>query len=155
MIFLLLLLLLFLLLLLLYAKTISDVVEALLGAYYLYCSNSLTETWKNIIIKFGMVPYSDVDTLSKIHELNGCKTIIASSLLSPEKALLVKEVQGVINYQFLNISLLLEAFTHASYQDTDLLCYQVENNIYFLYLLFFLFYFLISITFHLKKNNRG
>ena len=136
-------LLLLLFLLLLYAKTISDVVEALLGAYYLYCSNSLTETWKNIIIKFGMVPHSDVDTLSKIHELNGCKTIIASSLLSPEKALLVKEVQGVINYQFLNISLLLEAFTHASYQDTDLLCYQVKTNIYFLYFLYLLIFFIL------------
>ena len=103
-------------------KAIADVVEALLGSYYLYCNGDLLMCWDNIIMQLGVVEHGecthgfDLSTLA-VHR----KTF--PELDAKEQAL-VLAAQTIIGYEFNQPQLLLEALTHSSFEDSEIGCYQ-------------------------------
>jgi len=107
-------------------NTISDVAESLLGAYFLYSNENLDACWRNIILPFGIVNLDSSDDGIDLSILNSpapqvCQLASASSL--------IESVQGILQYQFRNPILLLEALTHSSFEQTSIPCYQVRFGV--------------------------
>ncbi|XP_068665056.1 endoribonuclease Dicer homolog 2 [Aristolochia californica] len=92
-------------------KVVADVVEALLGAY-LSTGGELAALmfmdWLGMKISFVNEVPDDLPLLAK-----------------PEMYINIQQIESLIKYSFRNTSLLVEAFTHGSYQVSELQgCYQ-------------------------------
>ncbi|KAG9447410.1 hypothetical protein H6P81_013538 [Aristolochia fimbriata] len=92
-------------------KVIADVVEALLGAYLSIGGEPAALVFMNWL---GM-------KISFVNEV----PVGLPMLAKPELYINIQQIESLLNYSFHNTSLLVEAFTHGSYQVPELhSCYQ-------------------------------
>lgn len=91
-------------------KTVADVVEALIGAFLSTAGEQAAISfmnWLGIRVNFDFIPYKRHLTLH------------------PERLINFDQLQSLLNYEFRDPSLLVEALTHGSYTQLELLrCYK-------------------------------
>ncbi|ERN08097.1 endoribonuclease Dicer homolog 1 [Amborella trichopoda] len=96
------------------SKTLADVVEALIGVYYVEgdekAANHLMN-WIGIQVEF--------DPKEIGHELKGCQ--VSESVM---RSIDFDSLEGALNIKFKERSLLVEAITHASRPSSGVSCYQ-------------------------------
>jgi dsRNA-specific ribonuclease/ERCC4-related helicase len=100
-------------------KTISDVVEAVIGAYYLDRSNSLQMVWSDILCgSFNIIGRKEDrgDLRSTFPRPREMQRSRPADIHDADRAL-VSSVHSKIGYGFVRGFLLLDAFTHPSFRD--------------------------------------
>lgn len=101
------------------SKTVSDCVEALVGAYYVGGGIAAT-LW--VMRWFGIDIICDIKQVQKVKS-------IASHRCYLSKLKDIEELEAKLQYNFSVKSLLLEAITHPSLQELRVdYCYQVSET---------------------------
>ena len=100
-------------------KTVADVFEAIIGAFYIDCQKDLKLVWNAIFIGFGLV--------NATNHYPDCIFIPNASLSTIPYDIDIKTIENILQYCFNHPSLILEALTHASFIPESLtysFCYQ-------------------------------
>jgi endoribonuclease Dicer len=102
------------------SKTISDVVEALIGAYFVEGGVSGA---------LNFMTWAGFDVLYSQAKLDRARTHSAVDLANVNVGADLLALESILNYTFTNKALLVEAITHASHQELKGgFCYQVRAS---------------------------
>jgi dsRNA-specific ribonuclease/ERCC4-related helicase len=107
-------------------KTVSDVVEAMIGSYYLDCDESLEHVWNDVIcgpLKIIRPPEgARCDNEGSVVQSEPCLcpfpllTEFGRREVSAYSRPLIEKMSSILQYRFQNPALLLDALTHQTFQ---------------------------------------
>ena len=102
-------------------KTVADVVEAIIGAYTIDSDWDLTQIWSLLSAKLNIVPDNGTafPDISSLYSSNGRSSMnddtTSTSMQDCDNNLeIVKSIERIIGYEFLNKSICIEATIHPS-----------------------------------------
>ena len=105
-------------------KMVADVVESVMGAWFLDSGRCYRDVWEKVLVPFQIIP-SGV-TAAAYPSVASLRAHAASMQLdmSAKDLAKIRALERCIGYEFGVAVLALEALTHASYANEHRLCYQ-------------------------------